>query len=102
MSDIETRRKQLRKYFAAGAVVVVLSLIIWIIPSIMIGGFEARISNLQSQTTLTQIESDLLMKLEYSNNYLEIAKISVYEPIAMVVMVIGLLLIAYSFIIRLL
>ena len=100
MSDIEKKRKQLRSWFATGAVVVVLSLLLWVIPSVIIGGIEARMYNLESQSALTTTESNLLSNLGYSRNWWEITKISVLEPIAMVVLVIGLFLIAYGFIIR--
>ena len=100
MESVEIKRKNLRKYFRAAAIILILGLIIWFLPSLILGGLTARINQLELKTNLSESERDLLRSLQGSENYWETIKLTFFEPIAIIILVTSLLLFAYGFLVR--
>ena len=98
--NVETKRKILRKYFRAAAIILILGLIIWFLPSLILGGITARINQLEYKGTLSTTDQDLLQRLQYSRNYWETIQLTFFEPIAIIILIVSLILFAYGFLIR--
>jgi hypothetical protein len=78
----------------------VIALFIWATPKILMGSIEAHIISLESQTTLTPTETTIYGNLQSARSWWEIMQVSTSEPMATVVLIIGLLIISYGFIVR--
>ena len=99
MSAVKSKSPKLRIVFIIGAIIIVIALLIWVIPSIMLGNIETRILSLESQTSRTDSENTLLFNLQTSRGWWVIMQRSTFEPIGIVILVIGFLVIVYGLII---
>ena len=104
MSDIKIKQSQLQNFFSAGVVVIVISLIIWLVPSIMFANFETSLVNLDLKETLnnglSEFDQQVRINSMSSITWWEITKLRVIDPVATIVLLIGFFLIAYAFIVR--
>lgn len=99
MIAVKSKSQKLRIVFIIGAIIIVIALLIWVIPSIMLGNIETRILSLESQTLRTDSENTLLFNLQTSRGWWVIMQRSTFEPIGIVILVIGFLVIVYGLII---
>lgn len=100
MSDKEERKKKLERFFAMGVVLIVGSLIIRSIPTLFLGSINERIALLELEGSPTQQHQVMLDELLWSKIWWETKQTTVFDPIAKILLVIGIVLIAYGLIVR--
>ncbi len=87
---------QFRTFFLFTAVLIIISLIVLLVPSIVLGSINGRIKRLQLQDSLTQTEQQTLIDLRWSQVWWETQQATIFNPFALVFLVISLLLLFYG------
>ena len=85
-----------RTFFLFTAVLIIISLIVLLVPSIVLGSINGRIKRLQLQGSLTQTEQQTLTDLTWSQVWWETQQATIFNPFALVFLVISLLLLFYG------
>ena len=92
------RKIKFRTFFLFTAVLIIISLIVLLVPSIVLGSINGRIKCLQLQGSLTQTEQETLTDLAWSQVWWETQQTTIFNPFALVFLVISLLLLFYGII----
>ena len=92
------RKIKFRTFFLFTAVLIIISLIVLLVPSIVLGSINGRIKRLQLQDSLTQTEQQTLTDLTWSQVWWETQQATIFNPFALVFLVISLLLLFYGII----
>ena len=89
---------QFRTFFLFTAVLIIISLIVLLVPSIVLGSINGRIKRLELQGSLSQTEKQTLIDLTWSQVWWETQQATIFNPFALAFLVISLLLLFYGII----
>ena len=88
--------KKFRGFFVTASFLIIIALIIWLIPTIFLGTVTGGINKLELKNRLTEAENQYIVDLQWTQIWWETEQVSVFNPIALVVFVIGLLVMVYG------
>ena len=75
---------------------LIITLIIWLIPSIFLGSINGRIDLLNLRTGLTEAEQQTLIDLQWSQIWWETQQATIFNPIAIILLVISVIIMLYG------
>ena len=75
---------------------LIITLIIWLIPSIFFGSINGRIDLLNLRTGLTEAEQQTLIDLQWSQIWWETQQATIFNPIAIILLVISVIIMLYG------
>jgi hypothetical protein len=94
------RKAKVQRFFVLGTVLLVVALVIWLIPTIFLGSINGRIDLLRLKDSLTQPEREMLSDLQWSKIWWETIQTTTFNPIATILLAVGIVLIAYGLVTR--
>jgi len=100
LSDKEERKKGFQRFFVMGAFLLVGSVVVWLIPAPFLGSINERISFLELKDSLTEPQQQMLDELQWEKIWWETRQATMFNPISTLLLVIGIVLIAYGLIVR--
>jgi hypothetical protein len=95
-----TTDNRFRAFFGAAATILVLSLIIWLIPSVFLGSVTGRIDHLELKDSLTEAEQQYLTELYWTKIWWETQQATLFNPVAIVLFAISVLIMLYGIIVK--
>jgi hypothetical protein len=91
-----TNGSRFKTFFLVGAILLIITLIIWLIPSIFLGSINGRIDLLNLRTGLTEAEQQTLIDLQWSQIWWETQQATIFNPIAIILLVISVIIMLYG------
>ena len=88
--------RKFKAFFLTSAFLLIMSLIVWLVPSVFIGSITGRIELLQFRGGLSQAEQQTVIDLQWSKIWWETTQATIFNPIAIVLFVVALLILVYG------
>ncbi|PVX23077.1 MAG: hypothetical protein CW691_11725 [Candidatus Bathyarchaeum sp.] len=85
-----------KKMYIVGATLLIISLIIWLVPTVFLGSIEGRMDHLSLRNYLTETEAKMSQDLQWSHIWWETQQTTIFNPVATVLLAIGLIIIIYG------
>lgn len=86
-----------KKFFLMGAVVAIIAMIIWLIPSVFIGSINGKIDMMELKgSSLTEAEQQYLVDLYWTSIWWETQQATIFNPIALIMFAIGIVIMLYG------
>jgi len=87
---------RLRTALCVGFILLIIGLAVWLIPLVPLGTITGEIDNLISKTSLSQSEQQMLNDFQGSKIWWETQRATILNPLAIVLVAIGVILILYG------
>ena len=100
LSDKDVRKKWFQRFLVMGVVLLVGSSVIWLIPTVVLGGINGKINSRGLQSSLTKADQKMLNDLQWSKIWWETTETTVFSPISIILLVIGMVLITCGLVVR--
>lgn len=100
LSDVRVRKEKLRRFFVIGVTLLVVALIIWLIPTVFLGSINGKIDLLELKDSPTDDDLVMLGDLKWNKIQWETAQATLFNPLATILLAIGMVLIAYGLVVR--
>jgi len=91
--------KKFRGYFVTASFLIIIALIVWLIPTIFLGSINGSINQLELKNR-SPAESQYLDDQYWVKIWWETEQVTVFNPVALVIFVIGLLVMVYGVIVK--
>jgi len=93
LSQKDIRKKWFRNFFVTGVVLLVGSLVMWLTPTVVLGGIDSKINSRGLHGPLTETQQKMVTDLQWSKIWWEMKQITVFIPTSIILLVFGMVLI---------
>lgn len=100
LSDKDKPKKEFRSLFVIGVVLLAGSLVVWLTPTVVLGGLDGKINSRELHGPLTQVKQKMLTNLQWSETWWETKQVTVFIPISMILLVYSIVLIVCGLLVR--
>ena len=89
-------RSLFKALFLYASLLIIVSLFLWLFPSVFLGGINGRIDELTLKGRLSEAEQRTLNSLQWSRVWWETQSAVLFNPIAIILFAIGVIIILYG------
>ena len=88
--------RQFKTFFLVASILLVISLIVWLVPSVFLGSISGRLDFLQLKGNLTEAEEQTVTDLTWSQIWWETNQATLFNPVAIVLFVVSMMILIYG------